>query len=174
MGIRNILFLFKIVSYKKQISFVLKWAKLTRSYLLRELCRNNSLGFKFLEKRKKKEKEYRFMDRSICYSDIINTYCEGKWKERNRGIFYLPEIANIAESNFAFHNKTRRSSLSVATYCNNARTDLASMMKCIMQLKYQIYKYTNIQRVFPLRIKLTKQSYSRNCRRVFLSCLYLV
>lgn len=89
------------------------------------------------------------MDRSICYSDIINTYCEGKWKERNRGIFYLPEIANIAESNFAFHNKTRRSSLSVATYCNNARTDLASMMKCIMQLKYQIYKYTNIQRVFP-------------------------
>lgn len=52
----NILFLFKIVSYKKQISFVLKWAKLTRSYLLRELCRNNSLGFKFVEKRKKKKK----------------------------------------------------------------------------------------------------------------------
>lgn len=55
---------------------------------------------------------------------------EGK---KSRDLLSSQDRESIAESNFAFHNKTRRSSLSVATYCNNARTDLASMMKCIMQ-----------------------------------------
>lgn len=112
------------------------------------------------------------MDRSICYSDIINTYCEGKWKERNRGIFYLPGIANIAESNFAFHNKTWRSSLSVATYCNNARDSIFRVYDEV----YHANLNTQTQTVNPLRIELTKQSYSRNCPsgvffpRVYISC----